>query len=52
MVTSNGDLIFDALCMDLDSNLSLPESDEVEPFGGKENKDSPTTAPPFARQVK
>ena len=52
MANGSGDLIFDALCMDLDSNLSLPESDEVQPFGGKENKDSPATAPPFARQVK
>jgi hypothetical protein len=45
MADGGGDLIFDALCTDSDSNLNPPKSSEEEPRpGGKENEDHPTVA--------
>lgn len=52
MVADDGDLIFDALCMDSDSDLSPPESSKEEPSGDKENKDRLATAPRSTRRAK
>jgi hypothetical protein len=52
MVADGGDLIFDALCTNSDSDLSPHESSEEEPFEGKENKDRLAATPPPARRAK
>jgi hypothetical protein len=49
MVAGSGDLIFDTLCMNSDSNLSPHESSKEEPSDDKENKNWMADAPPSAR---
>lgn len=52
MAGGGGDLIFDALCTDSDSNMIPPESSEEEPHSGEENKDRSASMVPSVIPVK
>jgi hypothetical protein len=52
MADSDRDLIFDALCMDSDSDLSPLKNSEEEPPSGEENEYHPTSAAPSAIPTK